>query len=134
MSEREHHNDRYSEELFSKSVRAGKRTYFFDVRSTKGNDYYLTITESKKKFVNNDPGGKAIFEKHKIFLYKEDFSKFIEGLNIAIAEIRKVQPFDEDAYRESTNYRENHTDENAESEKSASDESSFTNIDFDDLK
>ena len=58
-------------EVFSKSVRAGKRTYFFDVKSTKGNDLYLTITESKKVLMN----GREVFQKHKIFLYKEDFEK-----------------------------------------------------------
>ena len=63
----------YRDEIFSKAVRAGKRTYFFDVKTTKGNDLYLTITESKKK-TNHD--GKSHYEKHKIFLYKEDFSKF----------------------------------------------------------
>lgn len=71
-------NDR--EEIFSKAVRAGKRTYFFDVKTTKGNDYYLTITESKKRF-NDD---KPFYEKHKLFLYKEDFEKFIEGLGETI--------------------------------------------------
>lgn len=69
------------EEIFSKVVRAGKRTYFLDVKATKRNDYYLTITESKKRF-NRD--GKHYFEKHKIFLYKEDFEKFIENLAEAI--------------------------------------------------
>ena len=63
----------YRDEIFSKAVRAGKRTYFFDVKTTKGNDLYLTITESKKK-TNHD--GKSHYEKHKIFLYKEDFEKF----------------------------------------------------------
>ncbi|HNP48125.1 MAG TPA: DUF3276 family protein, partial [Bacteroidia bacterium] len=62
------------EEVFSKSVRAGKRTYFFDVKSTKANDYYLTITESKKR-IGDD--GNPFFEKHKIFLYREDFQKFV---------------------------------------------------------
>jgi len=66
------------DEIFSKAVRAGKRTYFFDVKSTKKDDYYLTITESKKRF-NTD--GTFSFEKHKLFLYKEDFEKFAEGLN-----------------------------------------------------
>jgi hypothetical protein len=70
------------EEIFSKTVRAGKRTYFFDVKATKTDEQYLTITESKKKFSNDQ--GKYFFEKHKIFLYKEDFEKFVEGLNIAI--------------------------------------------------
>jgi hypothetical protein len=65
------------EEIFSKAVRAGKRTYFFDVKTTRRNDYYLTITERKKR-VEND--GKFSVEKHKLFLYKEDFEKFREGL------------------------------------------------------
>lgn len=76
-------------DLFSKSVRAGKRTYFFDVKSTRGNDYYLTITESKKRFGED---GKFFYEKHKIFLYKEDFEKFMDGLNEAVANIRENAP------------------------------------------
>lgn len=70
MSERDY---RDQEEIFSKVVRAGRRTYFFDVRATKANDYYLTITESKK-FTNDD--GSFHFKKHKIYLYKEDFEEF----------------------------------------------------------
>jgi hypothetical protein len=69
------------EEVFSKVIRAGKRTYFFDVKSTRRNDYYLTITESKKRF---DENGDIHFEKHKIFLYQEDFDKFMEGLTDAL--------------------------------------------------
>ncbi len=80
-------NDR--EDLFSKSVRAGKRTYFFDVKSTRGNDYYLTITESKKRFGQD---GKFFYEKHKIFLYKEDFEKFVDGLNEAVTHIKENAP------------------------------------------
>src|SRR4051812_27770214 len=76
-------------DLFSKSVRAGKRTYFFDVKSTRMNDYYLTITESKKRF---GADGKFSYEKHKIFLYKEDFEKFIEGLNEAVTHIKENAP------------------------------------------
>src|SRR5690349_11843359 len=77
-------------EVYSKSVRAGKRrTYFFDVKTTKANDYYLVITESKKKF--NDDGSSS-YEKHKIFLYKEDFDKFAEGLTETIAHIRTIAP------------------------------------------
>lgn len=73
---------RDSEDVYSKPVRAGKRTYFFDVKSTKGNnDFYLTITESKRR---NNPDGSFTFDKHKIFLYKEDFNKFREGLDEAI--------------------------------------------------
>jgi hypothetical protein len=77
------------EEIFSKSVRAGKRTYFFDVKTTRRNDYYLTLTESKKRF-NRD--GRFYFEKHKIFLYKEDFDKFTEGLTEAIEYIKENAP------------------------------------------
>ncbi len=78
--------ERQGEDIFSKPVRAGKRTYFFDVKATKGNDYYLTITESKRK-VGND--GHFAYDKHKIFLYKEDFEKFTEGLEEVIGYIRK---------------------------------------------
>ena len=77
------------EEIFSKAVRAGKRTYFFDVKATRRNDYYLTITESKKRF-NRD--GKSFYEKHKVFLYKEDFDKFIEGLEEVIEYIKNANP------------------------------------------
>lgn len=77
------------EDLFSKAVKAGKRTYFFDVKSTRGNDYYLTITESKKRFGTD---GKFTYEKHKIFLYKEDFEKFMEGLNESIQVIKENAP------------------------------------------
>lgn len=77
------------EEIFSKVVRAGKRTYFLDVKATRRNDYYLTITESKKKF-NRD--GRHYFEKHKVFLYKEDFDKFIENLQEVIDFIKENAP------------------------------------------
>lgn len=70
------------EEVFTKVVRAGKRTYFFDVKSTRHEDLYLTITESKKRLGKD---GKMFYEKHKIFLYKEDFEKFTEGLKEAVA-------------------------------------------------
>lgn len=87
MSDELEKNDRG--DLFSKSVRAGKRTYFFDVKSTRMNDYYLTITESKKRFGTD---GKFSYEKHKIFLYKEDFEKFMEGLNEAVQHIKDNAP------------------------------------------
>ena len=70
------------EEVFTKVVRAGKRTYFFDVKSTRHEDLYLTITESKKRLGKE---GKMFYEKHKIFLYKEDFEKFTDGLREAVA-------------------------------------------------
>ena len=69
------------EDIFSKPVRAGKRTYFFDVKATRGNDFYITITESKRRI---DDNGKFHYDKHKLFLYKEDFEKFAEGLIEAV--------------------------------------------------
>ncbi len=77
------------QEIFSKAVRAGKRTYFFDVKATRRNDYYLTITESKKRYHRD---GRFYFEKHKIFLYKEDFDKFSEGLAESIEFIKSEKP------------------------------------------
>ena len=76
------------EDVYSKPVRAGKRTYFFDVKSTRGRDLYLTITESKK---HTHEDGSASYEKHKIFLYKEDFEKFIDGLRDVYAEIDRLK-------------------------------------------
>jgi hypothetical protein len=91
------------EDLFSKAVKAGKRTYFFDVKSTRGNDYYLTITESKKRFGTD---GKFTYEKHKIFLYKEDFEKFMEGLNESIDVIKENAPpiVEREAYERDSSY------------------------------
>ena len=88
-------NDKKVESIYSKRIRAGKRrTYFFDVRATRGNDYYLTITESRKRF--NDNG----YDRHKIFLYKEDFNKFIKALTEAVDHVKtQLMPdFDFDAY------------------------------------
>ena len=85
------------EEIHSKAVRAGKRTYFFDVKATKRNDYYLTITESKKRF-NRD--GRFYYEKHKIFLYKEDFEKFVEGLQEVVEYIKTANPVIINSYDE----------------------------------
>ena len=78
--------ERDREEIFSRAVRAGKRTYFFDVKATIGEEYYLTITESKRRF--NNEQGKFFYEKHKLFLYKEDFEKFNNGLSDAIEFIK----------------------------------------------
>jgi hypothetical protein len=83
------------ESVYSKRIRAGKRrTYFFDVRTTRGNDYYLTITESRKRF--NDDG----YDRHKIFLYKEDFNKFLKALTEAVDHVKtELMPdFDFDAF------------------------------------
>ena len=82
MEEMENKDKPQREEIFSKAVRAGKRTYFFDVKSTREEEYFLTITESKKRFLDQE--GKFKYEKHKIFLYKEDFEKFVEGLSAVI--------------------------------------------------
>lgn len=76
----EEKKDKDNVEIYSQRVKAGKRTYFFDIKSTRSNDYYLTITESKKRF--KDDG--FYYEKHKIFLYKEDFNKFIEALKQSV--------------------------------------------------
>ena len=81
--------DRNGDDVYSKPVRAGKRTYFFDVKATKGNDYYLTITESKRRIERD---GRYVYDKHKIFLYKEDFDKFAEGLQEVIGYIRERLP------------------------------------------
>ena len=77
------------EEYFSKAVRAGKRTYFFDVKATRSNELFLTITESKKRF--NQQNGQFFFEKHKLFLYQEDFQKFEEALQEAFARVKEGQ-------------------------------------------
>ena len=82
-------NARRRDEIFSRAVRAGKRTYFFDVKSTRKGEYYLTITESKRKF-NNDQG-KFYYEKFKLFLYKEDFDKFKDALGETIQYINENQ-------------------------------------------
>ena len=79
-------------ELYSQRVRAGKRTYFFDVKATRSNDYYLTITESKRKFKEEG----FSYEKHKIFLYKEDFAKFIDALQETIDHVKSELLSEED--------------------------------------
>jgi len=81
----EENNDKGRDEIYSERVRAGKRTYFFDVKSTRSNDYYLTITESKRR--PKDDG--FFYEKHKIFLYKEDFNKFVEALNDTVNHVKE---------------------------------------------
>ena len=87
--------ERNGDDVYSKPVRAGKRTYFFDVKATKGNDYYLTVTESKRRV---DKDGRFVYDKHKIFLYKEDFEKFTEGLEEVIKFIKEKCPVTERVY------------------------------------
>lgn len=77
------------EKVLTKAIKAGRRTYFLDVRSTRGGDYYLTITESRKQTLND---GTVNFDRHKIFLYKEDFVKFEDGLNEVLGFIRAARP------------------------------------------
>jgi hypothetical protein len=103
-------NEQKIESVYSKRIRAGKRrTYFFDVRATRSNDYFLTITESRKRF--NDNG----YDRHKIFLYKEDFNKFIKALNEAVDYVKTdlMPDFNFDAFNHD-NYEENQADAVAE--------------------
>jgi hypothetical protein len=113
-------NNNQREEVFSKSVRAGKRTYFFDVKTTKAQDYYLTITESKKR-IGDD--GSPFFEKHKIFLYREDFQKFVDGLNEAINHVGTLKPFEQSS----------HDDHQSEHENNGGKSSPYSDVNFDDL-
>lgn len=87
--ENKKNNENNRDEVFAKAVRAGKRTYFFDVKATRAEDYYLTITESKRRF--NNETQKFFFEKHKLFLYKEDFEKFTAGLEESISKIKELK-------------------------------------------
>ena len=104
-------NDKKMESIYSKRIRAGKRrTYFFDVRATRGNDYYLTITESRKRFDDNG------YDRHKIFLYKEDFNKFIKALGESVDYVKtELMPdFDFDAFNHDENPDEYNQDSNGE--------------------
>ena len=123
-------HDQSHEEIYSKVVRAGKRTYFFDVKATRRNDYYLTITESKKRF-NRD--GKFFYEKHKLFLYKEDFDKFADSLKEVIDYIREAnpQPIELEEDREVKAVESVET--KVEAEVVAEESKDFTNVDFEDL-
>lgn len=97
----DNNNDRKIESVYSTRVRAGKRrTYFFDVRATRGNDYFLTITESRKRFDNNG------YDRHKVFIYKEDFNKFLKAVNEAIDFVKtELMPdFDFDAFNHDESY------------------------------
>jgi hypothetical protein len=99
--EQNENNERKQESVYSKRIKAGKRrTYFFDVRETRGSDYYLTITESRKRF---DSDG---YDRHKIFVYKEDFNKFVKGLGEAVDYVKTdlMPDFDFDAFNHDTPY------------------------------
>lgn len=116
-------DSKFKQEIYSKVIRAGKRTYFFDVKSTRNDEYYLTITESKKRYTEN---GKFQYEKHKIFLYKEDFQKFSESFESIIEYINEnqpVKPFQEE--------KEEMEEEVAVDESPTTKD--YTNIDFEDI-
>jgi hypothetical protein len=118
----EHDEKIIKEEIFTRVVRAGKRTYFFDVKATRKDDYYLTITESKKRLGKE---GKVFYEKHKIFLYKEDFEKFTEGLKDAVTYI--------DNGKNESAVPMPPSDNKSVDEKSTLTVEEFTNVEFDDL-
>jgi len=128
---------KFKQEVYSKAVRAGKRTYFFDVKSTRKDEYYLTITESKKHY---DQDGRYRFEKHKIFLYKEDFEKFADGLNEVMEFIGLHQGFDDyeqAAYEEQEEAMEvAHSNKTDFEDEEAGEElyvKDYTNVEFEDL-
>lgn len=87
----------HEDQILSKAVKAGRRTYFFDVRATRGDDYFLTITESRKTV---DAEGRTTYDRHKIFLYKEDFDKFVHGLSETLDYIRSHRPMPEPELQE----------------------------------
>lgn len=117
---------REREEVFSRAVKAGKRTYFFDVKTTRNDDHYLTITESKRRYNEH---GRFRYEKHKLFLYKEDFSRFKDALH-------EVMNFIDSANEEPEAQKNQDVSDNESSLISESDdldEKKFTDISFDDL-
>ncbi|MEM7087240.1 MAG: PUR family DNA/RNA-binding protein [Bacteroidota bacterium] len=122
------------EEIYSKVMRAGRRTYFFDVRETKAGDYYLTVTESKK-FTNDD--GSFHYKKHKIYLYKEDFADFRDNLNEMIQYILDEKGAEVISERHQKDYKREETETAVVSENTTEttepETSSFTDIDFDDI-
>jgi hypothetical protein len=132
MEELEKNEDRlendskFREEIYSVAVRAGKRTYFFDVKSTRRDEFYLTITESKKRF---EQDGNFHFEKHKIFLYKEDFEKFIDGLQEVITYIDQNQQDEVENHSEIENHQ--NSEEHVLEEVGFSKD--YTKLEFDDL-
>lgn len=116
------------EEIFSKVLRAGRRTYFFDVRATKAGDYYLTLTESKK-FSNED--GSFHYKKHKIYLYKEDFTAFSEILNEMMQFVIDSKGEEVISERHQKDFKKEEDEDYSEDINNAS--SSFTDLDFEEL-
>ena len=135
----ENQNDYNAEEIFSKALRAGRRTYFFDVRETKAGDYYLTITESKK-FTNED--GTFYFKKHKIYLYKEDFAEFnsslketcdyiIENKGTEVISEKHDKDFESKKEKKESSEPQNQEEETVK-EENIEEEKDFADVDFED--
>jgi hypothetical protein len=135
----ENQNDYNAEEIFSKALRAGRRTYFFDVRETKAGDYYLTITESKK-FTNED--GTFYYKKHKIYLYKEDFAEFnsslketcdyiIENKGTEVISEKHDKDFESKKEKKESSETQKQEEENVK-EENVEEEKDFADVDFED--
>jgi hypothetical protein len=118
------------EEIFSKVLRAGRRTYFFDVRSTKADDYYITITESKK-FTEED--GSFHFKKHKIYLYKEDFTAFAEILEEMTSYVLNNKGEEVISERHQKDFKKEYISDKSSSDEEIPSTENFTDIDFDDI-
>jgi hypothetical protein len=125
MESTDNKEEKVMSEIFSKTIRAGKRTYFFDVKCTRNNEYYLTITESKKKF---SADGNYRYEKHKLFLYPEDFEKFTETFTEVIDYINENQP--EEKPKQDINPEQESTKLETEQKVTGNE---FSKIDFDDI-
>ena len=126
----EENNNNVNEDIFSKVLRAGRRTYFFDVRSTKAGDYYLTISESKK-FTNED--GTFYFKKHKIYLYKEDFQNFSENLAEMTKYIIDEKGSEVISEIHDKDFKAKKAEEDKKSESSDESSGKFTDISFEDI-
>ncbi len=127
MEERKYNE---AEDIYSKILRAGRRTYFFDVRSTKANDYYLTISESKK-FTNED--GSFYFKKHKIYLYKEDFEGFKNLLKEMTQYIVDEKGLEVISDRHQKDFVKEDNQSGSEENKESGSKENFTDVDFDDI-
>lgn len=131
----ERRDSKKHKDVFSKSIRAGKRTYFFDVKSTRTDDYYLVITESKRKI---DCNGKFDYTKHKLFLYREDFDKFMGGLQETFNFIKneKGEDYGVEEYQFAANSERelSNVNEGAQDSDSISTDNYTSDISFDDLE
>lgn len=130
MEESEKGNAKRRDDIYSKSLRAGNRTYFFDVKSTKSEELYLTITESKRRF-NND-NGKFFYEKHKLFLYPEDFASFKEFFEETLEKIYEMNDGKEIIPREELEAQRKEDEESNDDDKDSS-SNNFSDVNFDDL-